>query len=167
MLSLPKLIARLPSPKRLRTLFSTFAFLLTAAPCSQANATPYGFDDNTWEGATEFLQTLSQSAGRDQVVTTSDLPWDKLRPQDALVVLYPLQNLSPNELSAFLRSGGRVAILDDFGASEANLKRFQIERIAAPTRPIRSLRNNPALALAEPVSDMAAGKAIGIHPVVA
>ncbi|MFW5738948.1 MAG: DUF4350 domain-containing protein, partial [Myxococcota bacterium] len=60
-----------------------------------------------------------------------------------------------------------VAILDDFGAAESNLSRFEINRIAAPRRPARSLRNNPALALAVPVSDMAAGKAIGVHPVVA
>ncbi len=132
-----------------------------------ARAAPYGFDDDTWEGATAFVETLAETVGRDQVTVTRDLRWGKLRPKDAVIVIYPLRPLNPDELSAFLRSGGRVAVLDDFGASDENLERFQIKRIPAPQRPARSLRNNPALALAVPVSDMAAGKAIGVHPVVA
>lgn len=134
---------------------------------SPAAAVPYGFEEDTWEGCTAFLETLREVAGREQVVATTELRWSELRPEDALVVIYPLRTLNPDELSAFLRSGGRVALLDDFGASDANLERFHIERIPAPTRPARTLRNNPALALAEPVSDMAAGKTVGVHPAVA
>jgi Domain of unknown function (DUF4350) len=157
------------SPReRFGVAFLTFySLLLGLAVTVRANAAPYGFNEDTWEGSTAFVETLVETVGRDHVVTTADLRWSQLRPEDAIVVLYPLHPLNPDELSAFLRSGGRVAILDDFGASEANLNRFQIERIPAPRRPARSLRNNPALALAEPVSDMAAGKAIGVHPVVA
>ena len=134
---------------------------------SRAFAVPFSFSDDQWEGTSLFVETLAAAVGRENVVPTEELEWADLRPQDGVIALYPLHALNPDELSAFLRAGGRVAILDDFGASDENLKRFQIDRIPAPKRPVRSLRNNPALALAEPVSDMAAGRAVGVHPVVA
>lgn len=165
--SLTQFVSTLPRACRGRVLLVAWVSCFAAVFASAASASPYGFDDDTWEGATMFLDTARRSVGRDNVVATAELAWNDLRPQDAVVVLYPLHPLNPDELSSFLRSGGRVAILDDFGASAENLERFQIERIPAPKRPARSLRNNPALALAEPVSDMAAGKTIGVHPVVA
>lgn len=157
----------LPLSRNLPAFFGALAVVCALIVTLPVQAAPYGFDDESWEGGTAFLETLAAVVGREQVVTTAELRWGSLRPEDALIVIYPLKALNPDELSAFLRSGGRVAILDDFGASDSNLQRFQIERIPAPTRPARSLRNNPALALAEPVSDMAAGKTIGVHPVVA
>ncbi|HPB97034.1 MAG TPA: DUF4350 domain-containing protein [Polyangiaceae bacterium] len=132
-----------------------------------ARAVPYDFDGDSWEGCSVFLDVLRDKVGRNNVVATSELRWENLNPRDALVVIYPLRELNADELSSFLRAGGRVAILDDFGASEANLKRFQIERIPAPSRPARTLRNNPALAIVESVVDMVAGVPAGVHPAVA
>jgi hypothetical protein len=150
-------------PVRVLATLSAAACVLFAA---RAFAVPFSFGDEQWEGATVFVEVIGAVVGRENVVPTEELKWADLRAQDGVIALYPLHALNPDELSAFLRAGGRVAILDDFGASDENLKRFQISRIPAPRRPVRSLRNNPALALAEPVSDMAAGRAVGVHPVV-
>ena len=65
-----------------------------------------------------------------------------------------------------MKAGGRLAILDDYGRGEDLLSRFRIERIPAPTRPMQALRNNPNLAIAEPVTEQVAGKEWGPHPVV-
>jgi len=132
-----------------------------------ARAAPFDSVDTGWEGASHFVQLLGETVGAQNVVATGTLPWSDLKSDDALIVMHPLQALNPEELSAFLKAGGRVAILDDFGAADENLKRFQIERIPAPKTPTRSLRNNPGLALAEPVSDVTAGLVVGVHPVVA
>ncbi|MCU0692253.1 MAG: DUF4350 domain-containing protein [Polyangiaceae bacterium] len=137
---------------------------LHAAP---TRAAPYAFDGHDWEGASSLVDLLVGALGRERVVATHQLRWQELKAADGLVVLYPQHSLNPEELSAFLRAGGRVALLDDFGASEENVGRFKIRRAPAPKRPARSLRNNPALAIAEPVSDTAAGRTIGVHPAVA
>ncbi|MCL2824645.1 MAG: DUF4350 domain-containing protein [Polyangiaceae bacterium] len=143
------------------------AGILTILSSTQALAIPYGFEDNSWEGCSTFIHTLKETIGNDKVITTSNLKWGDLTPYDGLIVIYPLRPLHSDELSAFLRSGGRVAIIDDFGASEENLQRFQINRVPAPTQPARMLRNNPALAIAEPIADTTAGRTSGVHPAVA
>src|SRR5262249_21994990 len=58
-------------------------------------------------------------------------------------------------------------ILDDYGEGEETLKRFHIYRTPPPSRPRQALRNKPALAIAEPVTDVVAGHNTGPHPVVA
>jgi len=149
-------------------LLALCSVLVAPLLCSRrADAAPFDPADTGWEGCSSFLQILRNTIGPSNVVATSTLAWSDLKPEDALIVLHPVQPINPEELSAFLKSGGRVAVLDDFGAADENLKRFQIERIAPPSRPARALRNNPALAIAEPVSDVAAGLVVGVHPIVA
>lgn len=167
------LSAVFPSTRPSRRLRITSALLLCTVltillPWSRsAFAAPFEATDTGWEGASTFIQLLGASVGSSNVIATGTLSWSDLKPEDALVVLHPIQSLNPDELSAFLKAGGRVAILDDFGAADENLKRFQIERVLPPRRPTRTLRNNPALAIAEPVSDVTAGLVVGVHPVVA
>ena len=163
--TLPSRAAPLHRALRVLALCSALAALLHVS--RTAFAAPFEAADTGWEGISTFVQLLGSVVGPANVVVTNTLAWSDLKPQDALVVLHPIQPLNPDELSAFLKSGGRVAILDDYGASDENLKRFQIERVPAPKTPARTLRNNPALALAEPVSDVTAGLVVGVHPVVA
>ena len=59
-----------------------------------------------------------------------------------------------------------MAVLDDFGAGDKILERFHIERVAAPSRPLATLRHNPDLALAEPVREPIAGHGTGVHATV-
>jgi hypothetical protein len=71
---------------------------------------------------------------------------------DGIVLVHPERFVDPDELSAFMRAGGRLVLLDDYGAGDGLLARFGIRRVPLPSRPAQMLRGNPALAIAEPAS---------------
>jgi hypothetical protein len=100
-----------------------------------------------------------------EVLATAD--FDRLGKNDGLLVLHPERELDYNELSAFLRAGGRMAVLDDRGEAARFLSRFQIHRVEAPRSPAQSLRDNPSLAIAVPAVEQVAGQEQNRHPVVA
>lgn len=158
--------SRLSSAWRVPRLhFLLLAFLLLWP--RPASASSFATQDTGWEGCSIFAGILSTAVGASNVVLTSNLVWSDLKPEDGLIVLHPTRTLNPEELSAFLRAGGRVAVLDDYGAGAEILARFHIERIPPPVRPARSLRNNPALPIAEPVADASSGRTMSVHPTVA
>jgi len=148
----------------LHALLLCLAFLLGS---STASAAAFSAQDTGWEGCAIFASLVSTAVGPANVVLSSNLVWSDLKPEDGLILLHPTRAVNPEELSAFLRAGGRVAVLDDYGAGAEILSRFHIERIPAPIRPARSLRNNPALAIAEPVADATTGRTMSVHPTVA
>lgn len=119
-----------------------------------------------WEGSRGLVDLARHELGDARVVATGVLDWHSLGPSDGLLVLHPDGSLDGDELSAFLRAGGRAAVLDDFGTGDRVLARYQIRRIPAPKAPLYALRSNPALALAEPVTETVAGRRGGVHPVV-
>jgi hypothetical protein len=127
----------------------------------------FEFNDTGWEGASELLEVARTKLGKDRVVILGSLDYAELRPQDGLLILAPKVDLEHGELSAFLRAGGRVALLDDYGTGSSLLERFQIHRIRAPLQPRESLRTNPNLAIAVPAVQVVAGLEQGRHPVVA
>lgn len=134
---------------------------------SVALATSFSTQDSGWEGCSILTSILSTVVGSQNVVVTQNLVWGDLKPEDGLIVLHPVHAVNPDELSAFLRAGGRVAVLDDYGAGDEILGRFHIRRLPPPQRPARALRNNPALAIAEPVADMTPARTMSVHPTVA
>src|SRR6185436_3306743 len=85
----------------------------------------------------------------------------------AILLIHPDHAISSDKLAAFLRSDGRVAVLDDFGAGDKILERFGIERVPAPTRPLFTLRRNSDLVIAEPVTESINGETAGVHATVA
>jgi hypothetical protein len=97
----------------------------------------------------------------------ASVDFDHLGKNDGLLVLHPERELDYNELSAFLRAGGRMAVLDDRGEAARFLSRFQIHRVEAPRSPAQSLRDNPSLAIAVPAVEQVAGQEQNRHPVVA
>jgi hypothetical protein len=101
------------------------------------------------------------------VVANGKIDWSALGPADGLLLLHPEVVPDGDDVAAFLRVGGRVAVLDDHGVGDRVLQRYQIRRVGAPSAPLYALRNNPQLALAEPVSETLAGRKGGVHPVVA
>lgn len=127
----------------------------------------FDFNDTTWEGASDLLDAARAKLGRDRVVIAATLEYDKLKPEDGVLLLAPKTDLLHSEISAFLRAGGRLALVDDFGTGSALLERFQIHRIRAPTNPRDSLRQNRNLAIAVPAVQLVAGIEQGRHPVVA
>ncbi len=122
-----------------------------------------------WEGTKVLVDLARAELGDARVDATNRLDWHALSPADALLILRPELAPDADEISAFLRAGGRVAVLDDFGASDRLLggAPYHIKRVPAPRAPLYALRGNPNLALAEPVTEMAAGRRGGVHPVVA
>ena len=67
----------------------------------------------------------------------SVLDWSDLRPDDGRSCCFtPSSRRRVKSWPHFLGAGGRVAVLDDFGAGDEILERFHIERVAAPSRPL-------------------------------
>lgn len=132
-----------------------------------ARAAPFEPGDTSWEGGSELLSVARTRLGTTRVELVATLDWSELTPADGLLVMHPKTELDYTEASAFMRAGGRVALLDDFGKGTALLERFQIRRQRAPLRPARSLRQNPNYAIATPSVQQVAGQEQGRHPVVA
>lgn len=145
---------------------ATLATLIALAP-STALAGAFDVNDTTWEGCSELLEVARTELGPARVHTVAVLDWSEVAPEDGVIALHPLQPMDAEETTAFMKAGGRLAIIDDYGRGEETLDRFKIHRIPAPTRPVEALRNRPALAIAEPVIDVVAGHSVEPHPVVA
>lgn len=133
-------------------------FVIFALSATAALAAPFELTGSDWEGAAELVRLARSELGAARVVPTGQIDFGELKPDDGLLLLYPEHSLDVDELSRFMRAGGRVILLDDFGRGEGLLQSFGMERVPAPRHPAESLRHNPQLALAEPAS---------AHPVVA
>ncbi|MBX3189404.1 MAG: DUF4350 domain-containing protein [Labilithrix sp.] len=142
------------------------ALLLTILAClaslatlglRDASAAPFDLSGSDWEGCAELVRLAKGELGAARVVATTQIDFHELKPEDGLLLLYPERSLDVDELTKFMRAGGRVVMLDDFGRGDSLLKHFGMERVASPRRPAEFLRRNPQLALAEPAS---------AHPVV-
>jgi hypothetical protein len=125
---------------------------------SLAWSVPFDLNGTDWEGTSEFVRLAKAELGAGKVVATNVIDFADLKPDDGVVLLYPERSLDVDELAKFMRAGGRVIMLDDFGRGESLLVNFGMKRLPTPRRPAESLRHNPQLALAEPAS---------AHPVVA
>jgi hypothetical protein len=104
-----------------------------------------------WDGLETLLQVASEADA--PLVASDTLDLDKLDAHDALLVISPENQLPTSALTAFLREGGRVALLDDFGSGERLLSAYQVSRSAAPQGDVPALRGDPKLLLAYPASE--------------
>jgi hypothetical protein len=132
-----------------------------------AAAKSFEIADTGWEGTSEFYALAQDSLGKARVEVVASIDYEHLTKDDGIVILHPEVDLDYNELSAFLRAGGRMAVLDDRGEAAHFLARFQIRRVEAPLHPAQSLRDNPNLAIAVPAVEQVAGQEQNRHPVVA
>jgi len=138
-------------------LLAVVSALSTLCAATGALAAPFDLAGSDWEGCAELVRLARGELGPGRVVATAQLDFHELRPEDGVVLLYPEKSLDEGELAKFMRAGGRVVLLDDFGRGDTLLRHFGMERVASPRRPAEFLRKNPQLALAEPAS---------AHPVV-
>jgi hypothetical protein len=145
---------------RLYPLFAALVLLL-AAPARAA----FEVNDTTWEGSSELFELAKKRFGRERLEIAATLDYSKLTPKDGIVILHPDVALDYDELSAFMRAGGRVALLDDYGSGDRFLSRFQIYRVRAPSSPAKTLRDNTNLPLAEPAVQIVAGQEQNRHPI--
>lgn len=128
--------------------------LATLAP-GRALASPFDPEGQDWEGLSELVRTAESELGTQRVVAPSTLRLQELKRDDGILLVHPERVLDVDELSAFMRAGGRVVLLDDYGTGDELLARFGIRRVPLPARPAEMLRGNPSLAIAEPA---------GVHP---
>jgi hypothetical protein len=154
--------------RRLRiALISAAAGLVVLALGLTALAKGFDVSDSSWEGTSELYALAQQELGKTRVEVLAAIDYERLTKDDGLLVLHPEVELDYNELSAFLRAGGRMAVLDDRGEAAHFLARFQIHRVEAPRNPAEALRDNPDLAIAVPAVEQVAGQEQNRHPVVA
>jgi len=142
---------------RLALALGIVLFWLCALVVRRAHAAPFDLTGNDWEGCSELVRLARSELGDERVVATTRIDFHELSADDGLLVLYPKQTLDVDDVSKFMRAGGRAILMDDFGRGDSLLEHFGIERVASPRRPVTELRHNPAFALAEPAS---------AHPVV-
>ncbi|MGD0530498.1 MAG: DUF4350 domain-containing protein, partial [Polyangiaceae bacterium] len=131
------------------TLALALALLLAAGVAVAAPFDPKGDD---WEGLSQFVRMAEAELGPGRVVVTSTLNLHDLRREDGVILIHPEHFVDSDELSVFMRAGGRLVLLDDYGEGDGLLARFGIRRVPLPTRPAEMLRGNPSLAIAEPAS---------------
>lgn len=151
--------------RRLRISGSAALIVLSLGGLARAKA--FDVVDTTWEGTSELYALAQHELGKARVEVVASVDYEHLGKDDGLLVLHPERELDYNELSAFLRAGGRMAVLDDRGEAASFLLRFQIHRVEAPRNPAQSLRDNPQLAIALPAVEQVAGQEQNRHPVVA
>jgi len=132
-------------------------FVTIALFPSDARATPFDLTSSDWEGCTELVRLARAELGTTRVVATTQIDFRELKADDGLLLLYPERTLDVDQLAKFMKAGGRVVMMDDFGRGDSLLRHFGMERVGSPRHPAESLRHNAALALAEPAS---------AHPVV-
>jgi hypothetical protein len=102
-----------------------------------------------WDGLSQLVRLARNEFGPEQVVVTQRVDLGTLGRQDALLVIHPTRPLDIDELMAFMRAGGRVTLLDDYGTGDAFEAQLGIRRVPLPSRPAAMLRGNPAFAIAE------------------
>lgn len=146
---------------------ATVAAVAVMLSALSARAASFGFNDTGWKGTSEFIALARQRLGRSRVKAVQTLDYGRLTPADGVILLHPVVSLDYDEISAFLRAGGRLAVMDDYGTGAALLEHFHIHRIAAPRHPAQMLRHNPELAIAVPAVQVVAGYEQGRHPIVA
>jgi hypothetical protein len=104
-----------------------------------------------WDGLDRLI-----SVARDtdtELIVGDSLDLGRLHARDALLIVGPEASLPTSALTTFLREGGRVALLDDFGSGERLLSAYQVTRSRAPDAKVPALRKDPGLLLAYPASE--------------
>ncbi len=121
-------------------------------------AAPFDPNGQGWESCSKLRDIAIEELGANRVDVTDEIDYEKLGPTDGILLLHPQGAYDLDELSAFMRGGGRVAVVDDFGDGDRLLDRFRIQRGPAPSNPLEMLHGNTQLPVAVPASG---------HPIVA
>src|ERR1022692_628133 len=112
-----KLATRMPRSRFLMPALlalATLAALTGVALEGRAWGGPLAPGSEDWEGLSQFVRMAQGELGPQRVVVTATLDLGDLRRSDALVIVHPEGALDPEELAIFMRSGGRVIVLDDY-----------------------------------------------------
>lgn len=105
-------------------------------------------DNHGWNGLSELLAIAAQEGDTTRL---SRVDVSHLSNEDGLLIVHPVEPLPTGELAKFMRSGGRVAVADDFGAGGRFLATFGMTLRDTDGEPVRALRGNPAWPIATPL----------------
>ncbi len=144
-----------------------FAVLVVLAPARAVQAEAFELADTSWEGCSDLLQLARDELGADRVIVLSTIDWEDVKASDGILVLHPTNPMDAEESAAFMKAGGRMAILDDWGRGDKILAHFKIKRRTLPDSPAAFLRGKPSLPIATPALDASDGEVLGLHPTVA
>lgn len=161
-------VRRIPRRTFFRTSSTTAIAAAAAATLAPSTATASAFDigDGEWEGLSELYSIAKTELGPDRVKPVATLDWGALKADDGILFIHPTDTIDPTEGSEFMKLGGRLAVVDDFGKGDELLRRFKIQRVPMPGRPVAALRQNPELPIAEPWLEISRGQIGAPHPVV-
>ncbi|MDD9936946.1 MAG: DUF4350 domain-containing protein [Myxococcales bacterium] len=131
---------------------TTFLALACAILCDAASAraeNDFRLEGAAWNGLSGFLELARAHAV--EVATPDAVDLAAIAAQDGIILIHPTDDVPVADRSAFMRDGGRLAIVDDFGTGDAVLDNFGIERgdVAAPPQ-TRRLRGNRNVLIATP-----------------
>ena len=118
---------------------------------------PFNPEGQDWEGLSQLVKMARSELGPAHVTLESTLSMHDLKREDGLLLVHPERPLDADALESFMRAGGRVIVLDDYGTGDELLAHFGMRRISLPTHGPESLRGNPSFAIAQPAS---------VHPIV-
>ena len=126
-------------------LLGLWALGAPAIAAAQADFSPTGTE---WNGLSE-LSVIAEEEGLSlEIVDRLDV--GTLDASAAVLIVAPEAEPAVEPLSALLRSGARIAIADDFGASGPLLAAFHIDRHPPLPHRATALRGNEALLIARP-----------------
>jgi len=132
---------------------ASLVLLVLSLFANTAHAASFDLTSSDWEGSSRLVSITRDAIGANRVHVVEELDYSELAPNDGLLMLHPQGNFDLDELTAFMKMGGRVAVADDFGDGDRLLERFHVVRSPGPSDPKRMLHGNPHLALAEPTGD--------------
>ena len=106
------------------------ASLLWAAALGapEVHAEDYSRSEDAWNGV-GYLITTGQEA-RVNVTLSPTLDLSRLRPSDVLMWLYPQARMPVDDLTQFVREGGRMVLADDVGAGDVMFDALGLTRSA-------------------------------------
>jgi hypothetical protein len=126
----------------------TFSGLVLVLSQSMVWAEDITADNRGWNGLSELLAIAAQEG---DTTRPSRVDVSHLSADDGLLIIHPVQPLPTGELAKFMRSGGRVAVADDYGAGARFLATFGMTLRDAEGESVRALRGNPAWPIATPL----------------
>lgn len=125
--------------------------VLALIPVASARADPdYDPSSSAWNGLSTLVELAEDEGVPLRVPSALDL--GGLTPRDAVLVIYPNEELPVGSLAEFMRDGGRVGLADDYGRGDELLEVYRIGRLPADPDEAPQLRGNPNLPVARPMA---------------
>lgn len=110
-----------------RILLSAVAVIaVTAAAVPWGHTEDFDTESTQWHGLADFVDLTERQGANVREVST--LHFDQVTNDDVIVLIYPRNQPDTPQIAEFLMDGGRVFLVDDFGASAPLKERLDLER---------------------------------------